>query len=241
MGQSRQQWEDRTREALGDAGILQSVGEINVEAGLHSAFAKFGRDYPREIEDLFNGDATAFQFTLTAWQAGHAQPLSRLLSVEYPYDSAGAADREEQTIDTHEAVVLVGTVILRFMTITPEVGVNNIRVRYTVPAWPFPDDVTGTSSADVSPDNFFVPVAHLAAYYVALGKATEMARRQSNAIRTQLFDQESDRMFAAARALKDVYKEHVLGVSPTEVVSIGYAVEDFDQPWGANIWHGGRR
>lgn len=245
MGQSRQQWEDRTREALGDEGVLQIIGELNVDAALHSALAKLGRDYPREIDDRFNGDGTAFQFTLTAWVLGHGGSLSRMLTVEYPYDPLGGDDREEQFIDlNHEAVVLRGTAILRFLTITPETGTNNIRVRYTIPLWPQPNDVTGASSADLIPDNLFVPVAHLAGHYVALGLATEMARRQSKTIRGQLFDQDSDRMFAAARNLKAVYDEHVLGIRAGGEEAknpVAYAVTDIDSPFGVTVFHGGRR
>lgn len=205
MTWSRQQYEDRIRDRLGDLGLLQHIPETSIPLALEKALSTFGKDKPRTAVHLLSGDGTKQEWDLLAgadpapdWQ----ETWSRILSIEHP---TGEIPREylERGIDW---TIEDGTLI--FFS-APDTGTDNIRLRHTA-LWDFPDDAPGDDPNPI-PEVYAQAIADLAAGNLIRGKAVEFARQQSQSVAGDLFQRDAGPLFQAADELKGEYEATVLG------------------------------
>lgn len=205
MGHTRQQYEDRIRQRLGDFGIRQTVVEASIPLVLEDAFARLSSDRPRRSAQTFPGDGVAFEFDLTADALADSFVVawSRVTSVEYP-----AGSRIPEYLDAFSQWTEAdGTV--RLLEATPSVG-QTVVIRYVSP-WPYPTD---DPADDPLPDLWFQAVCSLAAGRAARAQAVEFARKQSNSIAGTTYQQDPSPLFEAARELEAVYSSTITGALP---------------------------
>lgn len=203
MGATLQQWEDRIRGRLGEAGVLQQMPDANLELAIESALAHLGQDLARESIETFAGDGTTYEFVLPGW----VDPGSRVLDVEYP-----AGDRDRNFLGRADWYVAAGTSTITLINDTPA-ATETLAVRYTTPGYPFPDD---TAATDVVPDHLFPAVSALAASYAVHDRAVEFASKRSGTVAGVAVTREPDGLFEAARNLKKTYDEVVNGIEPSD-------------------------
>lgn len=221
---SRQQYEDRMRDHLGDLGIIQHIPETSIPLALERALATFTKDRPRTAAHLLSGDGSTQSFNLLTgptaapdWQDG----WSRIQTIEHP-----TGDIPKTYLDRgHDWNLEDG--VLEF-TDAPATGTNNIKIRHTA-LWDFPDD---DPSDDVNPipEIYAHAIAALAASNLIRGKAVEFARQASTSVAGDLFQRDPEPLFTAAKELKSEYEDTVLGRSGDETTpsQLGYAVADVD-------------
>lgn len=200
MTWSRQQYEDRIRDRLGDLGVLQHISETQIPLALERAVATFTKDRPRVATQLFDGDGANQTFDLTVdpdWQDG----WSRIKSIEHPTGIIPKA-----FLDSHGWEESDGE--LRITT-PPATGTDNVAVRFNA-LWAFPDDDPGAEPNPI-PEVYAHAVADLSAAHVARGKAVEFARQQSTSVAGDLFQRDAEPLFSAASAWTKSYEATVLG------------------------------
>ncbi len=202
MTWSRQQYEDRIRDRLGDLGVLQHISETQIPLALERAIATFTKDKPRVAIKTFSGDGSLQTFDLTTdpdWQDG----WSRIKSTEHP-----TGDIPKTFLDSHGWEESEGE--LRITT-APAAGTDNIAVRFTA-LWAYPDD-DPSDDLNPIPEVYAHAVADLSAAHVARGKAGEFARQQSTSVAGDLFQRDAAPLYEAATAWTKAYEATVLGRS----------------------------
>ncbi len=231
MTWSRQQYEDRIRDRLGDLDILQHIAETRIPLALESALSTFTKDRPRQASQLFSGTGTDQTFDLTT-SADWVDGWSRVISVEHP---TGNIPRTQ--IDSHDYFTEAegATADLIFHT-PPAGGTDNIKVTFRA-AWDYPDD-TPSDDTNPIPEIYSQAVANLASAYVARGKANEFARQQSTSVAGDLFQRDATPLYEAAAGLETAYKDTVLGRPESEDTAsqLAMAVSDVDV-FPASVFH----
>ncbi len=208
MGHTQAQWIDRIRAWLGDLGVYQLIDSASIPGHLEAALAEYANDNPRQISELFSGDGTVFDFTLTgAGEEAWIDKWSKITEVEYP-----TGNRDRTLLELRDTEVLKGTATVRLINTTPATGTDNLEITYTA-IWPHP---TGTDTDDEINAIHFPAVAALAAGHVARGKAGELARRQSSSVAGELFQHDATPLFTAASDLRKYYRAVVLGQEPDQ-------------------------
>ena len=231
MGFTRQQYEDRIRQRLGDFGVLQLISEEQIPLALEDAFTVVSKDEPREAFIDIAGDGATYSFDLTVGGSSEWEPrFSRIIELESPL-----GQRPRELLDVREADVIDGTT-LQLDETTPAAG-DTLRVRFTT-SWPFPDDTAATDELTAS---WGQAVASLAAANVARAKAIEYARRQSNTVLGDTIQQDPDPLFEAARQLEKLYRDTVLGrrdsAGAGSSSTIALAVSDIDILQENSLFH----
>lgn len=227
MTWSRQQYEDRIRDRLGDLGVLQHISEERIPLALERAISTFTKDRPREASQSLSGDGTVQTFDLTA-DTSWVADWSRIISVEHP-----TGDIPRTLVDSHQWFLEDGNLI--FVPV-PASGTNNIKVRFTA-AWAFPDDVPSDDLNPI-PEVYSQAIADLSAAHVARGKANEYARQQSTSVAGDLFARDAGPLFDAARGWEQSYKDTVLGRADKagQASQTAMAVTDVDV-FPASVFH----
>lgn len=235
MGHTRQQYEDRIRQHLGDFGIRQTIADGTIPIVLEDALARLSSDKPRRAAQTFAGDAATFEFDLTVDGAAPAYVVSwsRVIDVEYP---------SGQRVPTYlggltEWVETDG--VVRLLTSTPG-ATESVVIRYASP-WPFPTD---DPADDPLPDLWFQAVCSLAAARAARGKAVEFARKQSNTVAGTTYQNDPSPLFEAARELEAVYRDTISGSLPGDeggTGSLAMAVQTMDVFGDTVLFHRSHR
>jgi hypothetical protein len=229
MTWSRQQYEDRIRDRLGDLGILQHLEETAIPLALEAAIATFSKDRPAALTGTLSGDGTTQAFdltTFTGWQPG----WSRITSIEHP-----TGNIPRTTLDSQDYHVEDDENTLELEE-PPADGTDNIKVRFTG-IWAFPDD-DPTDDDPAIPEVYAHAIADLAASRTIRGKAVEFARQQSTSVAGDLFQRDAGPLFQAADALKTNYEQTVLGRPADENTAspVAMAVADVDV-FPASVFH----
>jgi len=221
MGHTRQQWEDRIRARLGDLGVVQVVPATRIPFALETAFAVVSGDRPYEIVATLTGNGVLYDLTLTSWE----DRWSRVIRVEYP-----AGEKEPVYLESRDYLVLPGTTTFRLRSAVPATG-ETAKVTYAA-RWPVPTD---TASVDKIPTPWFEAVAALAASDLLRTTAVEWARQSSAQVAGFTVDRDPAPLFTAAKALRGLYDEIVLGIpedaagTAAEARSeIAYVIDDQD-------------
>lgn len=220
MGHTRQQYEDRIRNRLGDLGLIQHIPETSFPLAIEEALLVFSKDKPRKIRGTFSGDGTTRTFDLTTL-AGWATEWSRVDKIEHPL-----GEIPPSLVDSHDYDVVdeTGELLLHD---APATGTNNVRVTF-LGVYPFPDD---TSDTDLVPDVYFPAVVAKAAAHALRSKAHEYARQQSTSVAGDLFRREPEPLYEGARGLDKIYADTVLGRPSTgddARPQVAMAVSDVD-------------
>ena len=191
MTWSRQQYEDRMRDRLGDLGILQHLAETSIPLALERAIATFTKDRPRIAIQTF--DLTSDPDWQNAW--------SRIESIEHP-----TGDIPKTFLDSHGWEESDGELRI---TAAPANGTDNVSVRFLA-LWAFPDD-DPEAATDPIPEVYAHAIADLGAAGMARSKGAEFARQQSTSVAGDLFQRDAEPLFAAAADLTKSYEATVLG------------------------------
>ncbi len=200
MTWSRQQYEDRMRDRLGDLGILQHIAETSIPLALERAIATFTKDRPRIAIASFSGDGTNQTFDLAAepdWQ----NAWSRIESIEHP-----TGDIPKTFLDSHGWEESDGELRI---TSAPATGTDNVVVRFLA-LWAFPDDDPSAEPNPI-PEVYAHAIADLGAAGMARSKGAEYARQVSTSVAGDLFQRDPEPLFSAAADLTKSYEATVLG------------------------------
>lgn len=227
MTWSRQQYEDRIRDRLGDLGILQHIADVQIPLALESAIGTFTKDRPRIASQSFSGDGVIQTFDLTTdgdWQ----NAWSRIESIEHP-----TGDIPKTFLDSHGWEESDGELRI---TDAPATGSDNVVVRFLA-LWAFPDDNPGAEPNPI-PEVYAHAVADLAAGKVARGKANEFARQKSTSVAGDLFQRDAEALFTAAADFTKAYEATVLGRPAGEDSSPQVALDVMDvDVFPASLFH----
>jgi hypothetical protein len=216
---------DATNPFLSDLELTQAWG---------TALREYSRDRPLRVATSLSGDGVSYDFPMPRrWVPG----LSRLIEVEYP-----AGQQQRVVVDPNEWE-LVETALgpqpvrsLRFTTSVPEVGTDNLVLRYTTRH--AHSDEFSTIPADDLPF-----VVDLAASVAATYAAARAAATSDSTIAADAVDYQSgtDRWLKVASACRKRYEEHI-GVNAAAPAAGLTREWDVNQSWSGDfLLHGRRR
>ncbi len=200
MTWSRQQYEDRMRDRLGDLGILQHIAETSIPLALERAIATFTKDRPRIAIQSFDGDGTNQTFDLLS-DPDSQNAWSRIESIEHP-----TGDIPKTFLDSHGWEESEGELRI---TAAPATGTDNVVVRFLA-LWAFPDDDPDAEPNPI-PEVYAHAIADLGAAGMARSKGAEYARQVSTSVAGDLFQRDPEPLFSAAADLTKSYEATVLG------------------------------
>ena len=202
MGKTRSQWLDEVRSQLGDLGHQQRITDHDVDLAIRAGLAEFAHDKPRVVTETFDGDGSAYSWTLDTAVA--VAGWTQLHGVEYP-----SGQRTPVFVDDEDLLFNPDTLELRFLSSTPD-ATQSVVATYTA-LWPMPDD---TAATDLIPEPMFLAVASLMASHALRSKAGEASRRRSKAVAgTIVTDADPDQLFRAASKLREPYDRLIRGIS----------------------------
>jgi len=222
------QYPEPTRTAIRQ--MIQDVSQTNpnlkdqsVDQALHQAIRDYTRDSPCIESEYLSGDGASRSFQMPRrWVLG----LSSMQEIEYPLDTATGKRLllDDDSWEITEGVLgMQPTRSLRFISVVPESGTNNILVRYTT-RHVHTDDENTISGQDLD------AVVCLAASYCCLQLAAHAASTTSPTIAADVVvgRDMASQWQSLAKDLKAKYTEHVLGGGADTPVGAASVTRDWD-------------
>jgi len=237
MGQALAQWEERTRQLLGNlsAAILPTP---DVEAAIRAAVRQHSASLPRLTSADFPGNGSSFDLAISS-MTGWVQGFSRVEAIEYPQGQRQPIYLDAQSWRLYPSDS--APTFVRLLIDTPSSG-TTARVYYSVP-WPLPDTNAAT---DKLPDTDFEALCHLVGCISAQGLADRASGNTSPSIPAAsavVRESEGDRWAKRADELCEFYNDHFGGVGGigAEAITDWDATATFIETGGRFLFRSVRR
>lgn len=218
----------RVRNVLKDTSSSNpELSDAQVNQAIDQAVQTYSLDRPRVVADYLSGDGSSYTFRLPRrWIHG----FSRVVEVEYPLDSQQPTLLEPTDYNVEE--LTLGTQPLRrlrFLSVIPESGTDNVLVRSTTRH-------VHSDELDTIPADDLDPVCWLAAAYAALTLAARQAAARDSTIAADAvsYRDGEQRWRSVADKLTQQYAERIRGSKESSPVT--GLVRDWDTttPYGAD-------
>ena len=223
-----------------DAAMIGHADPGDLGTAIDRAIERYSQDRPREIVATASGDGSVFDFALpSAWVEG----FSRLVRIEYPFPPAtgqrepnvvfdGDAPNEPEEVQIVQATSSAKK--LRFMSVTPASGTDNILIVYTGLHTVHASDSAQTTVRASDEKALALLVASIACEMVA-SKYAE-TKDAAYAVDAVDYRSRSSEYAARARQLLRQYLVHVGGDPEAQVPAASGLID-----WDATLQGGGDR